>query len=166
MALTSNIDLLVRATLTKAAGLSVPVESLNYRKSITLANGTGVNQADLLWHDQRSLAASTSETLDLVGILQNVFGDTFSAARVKALIIVNTSADAEIEVGANSSNGTTTITGAGDVVYVRPGGLFAVAGGDATAYVITADTADLLRVANLDGVNEATYNVFVIAASA
>ena len=43
------------------------VSKLEYATS--LSDGTGANQADKLWHDQRTLAAVPNEDLDLTNLM-------------------------------------------------------------------------------------------------
>ena len=65
MALTSEITFKVTGTYTAAKDLSTVTDPLALSKSIPLASGTGANQADLLFHDQRTIAASSNDDLDL-----------------------------------------------------------------------------------------------------
>ncbi|RWB65402.1 MAG: hypothetical protein EOQ49_32270, partial [Mesorhizobium sp.] len=53
-----------------------------------LTNGTGANQADLLFADTRTLSASATEDLDLAGALADVFGTTITMVEVVAILIL------------------------------------------------------------------------------
>ncbi|HPM84092.1 MAG TPA: hypothetical protein PLF81_25485, partial [Candidatus Anammoximicrobium sp.] len=79
-ALTAAIALSVRATAQKAIDLSTPEDALAKSKTINLAFGTGAAKANQIWSDRRTLGASASETIDLVGALSNAFGGTVSLA--------------------------------------------------------------------------------------
>ena len=137
-------------------------------ESWTIANGTGASQADILWHDQRTLAASTSEDLDLSGSLTDSFGTTVSLVRVKAIIVSAASDNGGlIQVGGASSNQFINwVADASDVVQIRAGGFMLLAAPDATAYAVTAGTGDLLKIANTDGAAAGTYDIYIIGASA
>lgn len=137
-------------------------------QSWTISNGTGADQADILWHDQRTLAASTSEDLDLSGSLTDSFGTTVALARVKAIIVAAASANGGlIQVGGASSNQFINwVANSSDIIQVRAGGFFMMVAPDATAYAVTAGTGDLLKIANTDGVDSATYDIYIIGASA
>jgi len=136
--------------------------------SWTIANGTGADQADLMWYDQRTLAASTSEDLDLSGSLVNSFGATMTFARIKAIIVYAASDNgALIQVGGAASNQFINwVANSSDVVNVRADGFFVLAAPDATAYAVTAGTGDLLKINNTDGGDTATYDIYIIGASA
>jgi hypothetical protein len=53
-----------------------------------------------------------------------------------------------------------------DTIHVRPGGIFAVACTDATAWPVTATTADILQVANSGAGTSVTYSIGILATSA
>lgn len=168
MALTSRISVSAQAAHTSPLDLTVPQDTLTLRKALALTDGTDAGEADLVFHDQRTLTASASEDLDLAGSLTDAFGAALTFARVKALVIVADSGNPEtIEVGGAALNAWATWAGdATDVVIVRPGGLFALAATDATAYPVTADTADLLTLTNGGSGGSVTYDVVLIGTSA
>ncbi len=49
---------------------------VNYSNKHAITNGSGVDQADMIWTDTRTLAPSANEDIDLYGVLVNAFGDT------------------------------------------------------------------------------------------
>src|SRR3972149_1624666 len=81
----------IDSILTKVLDLTTPAGSLNYRKRTALANGTGANQADKVFHDTRTLAASGADELDLAGAMADVFGDLITFVRVKVVMIYSAS---------------------------------------------------------------------------
>jgi len=91
-----------------------------------LSDGSGANQADVVWHaHDQSLAAGESITLYLGALAQGLFGDTITLqlARVKALLIVNRSAvgDGYLVVGGAGVNEWCAPFGMlGDTVKVMP----------------------------------------------
>jgi hypothetical protein len=132
------------------------------------ANGVAINTADRVFADTRTLTASSSEDLDLAGVLADGMGNTLTFARVKALLIRAAAANSNnVIVGNAASNGFISwVGGAVHTVTVRPGGLMLLAAPDATAYAVTAATADLLHVANSGAGTSVTYDVIIIGASA
>ena len=136
--------------------------------SWVVTNGTGADQADLLWHDQRTLSASTSEDLDLAGSLTNSFGTTVTFARIKGIIVSAASGNGDnIQVGGAASNQFVNwVANSSDIINVRPGGTFALIAPDATAYAVTAGTGDLLKINNADSGAAATYDIYLIGATA
>jgi hypothetical protein len=168
MALSTRLSLSLIATLTDALGLSSPADALAYTSLIKLATGTGANQANMLWHDRRTVAASTDEDLDLAGVLVDGLGDTQTFARVKALLVAADDGNTNnVNVTADGSAGVPGLFLAlGDGVVVRPGGLFLWVAPDATAAVVTATTGDIINVANSGSGTGVTYDVIIIGASA
>ena len=131
--------------------------------SNTLANGTGANQAQTVFTDQRTLAGTTSEDLDLAGGLTDAFGATITFTKVKANIVTAAAANGgDIEVGGAASNGFAAWVGAAaDYIVIPAGGLFAISAPDATGFAVTAGTGDLLKINNTDG-STATYDIVII----
>jgi len=134
----------------------------------TIVNGTGANQADLMWHDQRTLGTSATENIDLAGSLSTPFGAAATFARIKGIIIyAATTNGALIQVGGAAANGFINwVASATDIIQVRAGGTFSLTAPDATAYAVTAGTGDILKITNTDGAASATYDIYLIGASA
>lgn len=167
MALTTRIVAQVIASLTSPRDLSTPIDALDYTQRITLENGTGTNQADMLWHDQRSLNASANEDIDLAGALTGSFGTTLTFARIKGLIVAAASGNSNnVQVARGSSNGCTIFLAASDGLVVRPGGLVAWFAPDATGIAVAAGSSDILNIANGGAGTSVTYDIVVIGASA
>jgi len=167
MALVSDFTVRAICSLTNALDLSTPVDALSLTQRIQLTSGTGANQADMLWHDQRTLTASATEDLDLAASLTSSFGATLTFARVKALIVIAASGNTNnVNVTRPASNGVPIFLAAGDGIAVRPGGVHAIIAPDATGYAVTADTGDLLTFTNSAGSTSVTYDVVIVGASA
>ncbi len=163
----TKLTLSLASTQTNPLDLATGQAPLNYLKSIALSSGTGTNQADRIWHDQRTLAASGSETIDLAGALTDVFGATLTFARIKMVLIVASAANTNaVNVNREATNGVPLFLAASDGIPVRPGGLFCWAAPDATAVAVTAGTGDLLAIANSGAGTSVTYDVVIIGASA
>lgn len=148
---------------------STPQLPVAYAQSIGLGQGTGSGQADKLWiSGGRTLAGSANEDLDLAGTLTDAFGATFTLARVKGIIIASAAANTnDVVLGGAAANGFISWVGsATDKVKVKPGGVLALFAPDATAYPVTAATADLLRVTNGAAGTSITYDIAVIGSSA
>lgn len=132
---------------------------------IQLGSGTGYGKADIAFMDIRTLAASTSENLDLAGGLVDAFGATIAAGKVKAIMIENPEASlSTLTVGAAASNTFNgPFSGATHSVDLKPGdrALFV----SRTGWTVTAATGDMLKVANGAG-GSVNYNIEIIAASA
>lgn len=169
MALASKLALNVVANLTGSLDLadqSVPLTKL-YKSVLT--SGTGAGMADLVFHDQRTLAASATEDLDLAGVLTNPLGATLTFARIKGLIVSALSTNTNnVVVGAAASNAWATLLNSTGTVTLRPGATLAAFSGeaDATGMAVTAGTGDILKVANSGAGTSVSYQIIVIGCSA
>jgi hypothetical protein len=135
-------------------------------KEITLGSGTGAQQADRLFTDRRTLAASASETLDLAGTLADAFGATLTFAKVKTVIIVADAANTNnVNVTRDASSGVPIFLAAGDGMPVPPGGFIAWSA-PGSGVAVTAGSADLIGVANSGAGTSVTYDVYVLGTSA
>lgn len=168
--MTLNSTLLVQANLSQVSALDLASTKFepSIRKLVTLADGFGANQADRLFTDTRTLAASTTEDLDLAGGLVDAFGATLTLARVKGLIVVAAAGNTNnVQVGGAAANQFLNwVADATDKLNVRPGGVLALFAPDATAYAVTGATGDLLRIGNSGAGTSVTYDIVIIGASA
>lgn len=159
----------IAAQGTKVTGLTQSLDPLAQSYSLDLTDGTGASQANQQWHASRTLGAGASETLDLAGSLTDAFGNTVTLARVKAILIKNTSNNAAgvLTVGGAGSNPWASLFGdVSDTIKIRPGGFFLLACSDATGYAVTAGTGDRLQLSNGDSGNPLTYEIVVVGATA
>lgn len=167
MALSTQLDVRLAATLTGTADLSTPTDALVNAVKLILTSGTGANQADMMWHDTRTLSASATEDLDLAGSLTGTLGGTLTFARIKLVMVTALAANTNnVNVTRPASNGVPLFLAAGDGVAVRPGGVFLWAATDATGVAVTAGTGDLLTFTNSAGSTGVTYSVMIVGASA
>lgn len=169
MALTSSISVSANADLTAALDLAVGDVPLAVRNALQLSTGTAAGQADKVFHDRRTLAASAAEDLDLAGVLTDAFGAAITFARIKGLYISAAAANTNnVVVGNAASNGWATLLSATGTLTLRPGAFVGVGTGvaDAVCYSVTAATADLLHVANSGAGTSVQYDVVIIGASA
>lgn len=169
MALVTEIDFSVVAELTKSDDLVSSSSPLSYIQRFRLPSGTAAGKADLVWSDQRQLAASASENLDLVGALSDVFGQGFSPARIKGIVVEALSTNANnVVVGAAAATQWAALLGTTGTVTLRPGSFFAAFAGtaDATGYVCAGGSTDLLKIANSGAGTAVDYKILLIGASA
>lgn len=166
MALSTTIKLAVAATLTGTADLVTPTAAMDYSKRIDMATGTSTGLADKIFSDQRTLAASANEDLDLAGVLTDPLGASLTFVKLKGLFIVASSANTNnVRLIRPASNGVPLFLAASDGLDILPGGLFAwVAPG--AGVTVTASTGDLLNVANSSSGTSVTYDVVIIGTSA
>lgn len=137
--------------------------------SLSWETGTGASQADVIFADQsRSLTATTNDDFDLAGALTDGLGASVAMARLKLIYVKNneTTAGRVLQIGGSASNPISTLFGAtADYIIVPPGGIFLLAVPDATAFAVTAGSADTIRIRNPNA-STITYDVIFIGASA
>jgi hypothetical protein len=162
MSLVTQIDLNITALLTKTLDLSTPLDNLVKKVPIRLATGTAANQADMLWHDTRTLAASATEDLDLAGVLVDGLGTTETFKTIKVIIISAATGNTNNVVAGNAASnqfpgswgttGTCSTAPGGETWCISP----------KTGWTVTAGTGDLLKIANSAAGTSVTYDIIVI----
>lgn len=162
--LTAVASVAAEFTLTKVLDLSSPIDTISMAAQSVFADGTGNNQADIIYADQLSISASSTASIDLSGSLLCGVGTPFVAARVKALLVYNASATAQISVG-NDTN-EWLFGAANSTIVLNAGAMTCMLAPGATAHVVTAGTGDIILITNNNGSNTATVQVIVIGASA
>lgn len=156
----------VKATAQKSLDLSVPVDVMVSNNTQEFTFGTAANQIDQEFHDKRTLAAQTNEDLDFSGDLTNSLGGVVTFSKIKAIIIVNKSSAADLEISPAAVNGCDLWFGdASDKFTLMPGGLFLITE-PATGWAITADTADLLNISNPTAGESLDYDIVILGLSA
>lgn len=169
MALTSTLAAAVGFNQSNSLDLGTAGFPVSVRAAVQLASGTGAGQADLVFSDRRTLAASGTENLDLAGSLAGAFGATITFVKVKGLYIKAADANTNnVVIGAEATNPWATLLNSTGTLTLRPGAVVLAAAGqaDATGYGVTATTGDLLKVVNSAGGTSVTYDVVVIGTSA
>jgi hypothetical protein len=162
------VGLSIAAVLNNALDLQSASSALTYAKSLGLSSGVGAGQADKIFTDTRTIAASGTDDLDLAGVLLDPLGAVVSMARVKGLIVVAAAANTNnVVIGAAAATqwqgpfGAVTHT-----IHVRPGGIFMDFATDATAWPVVGGASDLLRITNGGAGTGVTYDIIIIGASA
>ncbi|MEV6306481.1 hypothetical protein AB0M02_44235 [Actinoplanes sp. NPDC051861] len=157
----------IEAVYKNVLDLGTPTDNLLKKVKIELADGTGANSADRMFHDQRTLAASASEDLDLAGVLASPFGATLTFVELRAVMICAASTNTNnVRVTRPASNGVPLFLAASDGLDIPPGGLFLWSCPADGKVSVTAGTGDLLTVANSSSGSTVTYDVVIVGTSA
>lgn len=170
MPLTGSVATNLNLSYTKALDLSIATVPLlkDYTKSYQ--SGTGAGQADLVFHDTRTLAPSASEDLDLAGVLLDAFGTVLTFVRLKYVIVAAADANTNNVLVGGVANAVASFLSpaATGLITLRPGADFKITAGiaDAIGYAVTAGTADLLHVANSGAGTSVNYDVIIGGCSA
>jgi hypothetical protein len=171
MALNSTLTIDWSAVLAVAQDLTpggvhpIPVAK---RVAMALSSGILANQADVIFADTRNLAASATDTLDLIGGgLLDVGKVAFAPAKLKGLLVVAAPTNVNnVNVVRPATLGVTIFLAAGDGIAVGPGGYFAWAAPTLTTVAVAAGVSDQLQVINSAGGTAVDYDIIIVGTSA
>lgn len=165
--LKATVTAQIEATFKNVLDLGTPTDAFLKRQRIELANGTGANSADLMFHDQRTINASSNEDLDLAGSLAGPFGASQVFVELRAILISAAAGNTNnVRVTRPASNGVPLFLAASDGIDVPPGGVFLWSCPADGKVTVTASTGDLINIANSSSGTSVTYDVVIIGASA
>jgi hypothetical protein len=164
MGLSAKIKASVTGTLSSANDMGVASFPFSELFELVLTNGTGADQGNNAFMDERTLAASTSEELDLAGVLSNVFGAVLAAAAVKAILVI---ADQEntnnVVIGGAAANAFVgPFADATDKLVLGPGDAFLITRRSAAGMAVTGGTGDKLQIANSGAGSPVTYRIVLV----
>ena len=171
MATAGTISLKVTASESGTNDYGTPSWVGTLESALTLTSGTGLNQFDKVFFDERTVASATNDDIDLQGALTTPIGATFLPVEIVAIAIVNkpkldttVANTTNLTIGGGSA---ATIVGLGTALpAIAPGGMFMIVSPSTSGIsAVTATTADILRVANSSGAS-ATYQIAVFGRSA
>ena len=162
MSLTAKLNLLIAITHTKDLDLNTIRDAVNLTRGVSLANGSGANQADAVFHDNRTLADAATETLDVHdGTLVNAFGDTLTLTKLKAIYIKNNSAEANLLIGGATATQLRIFAAPTDILMLPPGGDFFMMAPLAAGIDVSVNS-DLKIAHDGTGTLSLTYDIIVI----
>lgn len=141
---TSQLRIILNSILQNSIGLASGQATIEQAVNVSLASGTGANQADRIYSESaKSISGAYSP--DLSGALLDAFGAACVFARVKALVVVAAAANTgDVIVGNSGANAFLFGTVVADKVSVKPGGALVLFAPSAAGYPVTAATGDIL----------------------
>lgn len=164
MTLTTNLNLRLNTDLSSALDLVTPKAVQPFQYLLSMESGAGLNEANVIWSDRRTVNASATDSLDLIGGgLLDALGAAFAPARVKLIAIRNRGAQ-EIRLTRPAANGVPFLEAAGDAVPIGAGGLNLWVCPTAAGKAVTAGTGDLIDIVNGAG-SAVDYDIVIIGAS-
>lgn len=167
MALTATISAKINATQTSANDLGTPTFEADLAFAKRLTSGTGADQADLMFCDERTLAASATEDLDLAGALADAFGATLTMVEVVAILITASAANTNNVIVGDATSPVPLFGGTNPTFSVKPGGVFLVVAPNAAGlFTVGAGTTDDLKITNSSSGTSVTYKIMILGRSA
>lgn len=167
MALTAELRAKFSAQQSGANDFGGPSFAPTIEKILQFTSGTGAGMADILFADEREIAASSSEDLDLAGVLADAFGTTIAAAEVVAILIIADDANTNNVVVGDATSPVPLFGGTNPTFAVKPGGFFFVAAPNAAGLLtVGAGSTDDLKIANSSSGSSVTYQIAILARTA
>ena len=154
----------IQLAISSAKDLSTSKDDLKLSAQEQFTPGTGSNQLDLIFHDQRTLGAGADESLDLAGSLVDSFGATLAFAKIKVLLIRNLSTTQTLTIGNGANPFLTWVGAATHTVTIPPRGVLLLVA-PLAGYAVTAGTGDILKIAN-SATNPCDYQIVLAGTSA
>jgi hypothetical protein len=163
MSVSANIDITIRGTLIGSNDLGSPQMPFELSDRTTFSPGNLAGQANIVFADTRTIAASANDDLDLNGTLSAVFGGTIGFTLVRAIMIRAAAGNTNnVVMSPGATNGFLGPFGAAaHTVAIRPGDEFLVTNRNA-GWTVTPTTGDILRIANSGAGTTVTYDIIII----
>ena len=165
MALQASIAATITANQTFALdSISTTKDSVSFPITRTYTDG-------VMWHDTRTLAAGTSETLDLASGVLDKFNNAVYFSRINVIAIKNRESvsNRNLQVGGAASNqfygflsdpaDKLNLPNGASVLFENPNGYDVVVGDDETSNDSIAN--DQLKITN-DSAGSITYDILII----
>lgn len=168
MSLSTNLRARMKAELVAVLDEGQAVADVDLNCSVDLASGTGANQADQLYSDTRTLAASASEVIDVwVATAQNdPLNRNTAMVKIKAILIKAAAANTNnVVVGpdAGSNPFIGPFGSSANTLSVPPGGWVMLAA-PVSGWAAGA-TASNLTITNSAGGTSVTYDIQIVGTS-
>lgn len=135
---------------------------VNLTRGKSFGDGTGADQADTKFSDNRTLADGANETINLNdGSLTDSHGVALTLDILKGIYIKNNSADASLLVGGGGANSVGLFNDVTDIAVIPPGGELFMTFPDGTGLDLTSN-ADLKLEHDGTGSDSLTYDIVAI----
>lgn len=129
-----------------------------------VTNGTGLDQANTVYVDDFSIAASGTMDIDLSGTLIDAHGNTIVMTAVKEILLISSATNTNDVImgngGVNSFLGP--FAAAANTLTLKPGNRLNVSNYSAAGWAVTAGTGDILRLANSAAGTAVTGTIVIV----
>lgn len=146
----------------------IDASQLEYKRAHV--DGTSTNQADKLWHDERTVSASSNDDLDLTALSTSAFDATlvtdFAAIKCVFVVNLNTASGDTLRVGGAGASAFSAPFQNDDAAVVEvPEDSALLLTNRASGWSVSDGTADTLRIHN-PSANAIVYRVVIVGTSA
>lgn len=165
--LTTTLRAAITGSLQSGALIGSGAFNLPGEPDVSLINGTGAGQADQMFSDQRTIAASGTDTLVLsAGTLKDQFGNAITLGHVKAILIKAAAGNTNnVVVGNAAAHPFVGPFNAGtDTVAIPPGGTLMLLA-PVNGWAAVATTSDQLLMTNGSSGTSVTYDIVIVGTS-
>jgi len=161
--LTAKILLNIGIEYSVTDDLSTKEAPIRKSRGVSLANGTGANQADTVFQNIGTLTDDANETLRLHdGSLENDFGTALTLDILKVLYVKNNSSDANLLIGGADANQVALfVDDVNGILKLPPGGEFLLIAPDVNGIDIDPNS-DLEMKHDGTGSDSLTYDIIIV----
>jgi len=159
--LNAQILLQILATENSSSDLSTTVRRTNVSESLTFTNGTGANQAEIVWSDSRTIGAGADDQLFLESLDDGRGTVGFSA--IKLVYVKNTGT-----VSLTITGGDPLVWAAGPLglevgstISVPAGGVLMLTNASAAGWVVDGEL-EQIPLSNVSETVAAAYDIILI----
>lgn len=166
--LITTVTAKVQPIYTRPKGGVVQTDQRTFGSSpISFASGTGSGQCNIMYDDQRTLLASTSENLDLAGgSLEDSFGLALTFVKIKSIYVKAATGNLNnVIVGGGTNGFLGPFSDVSDKLVLPPGGIWQIVH-PTTGWTVTAGTGDILKVENSGAGSAVIYDLVLIGTDA
>jgi hypothetical protein len=164
--LTTNVLLTVKGHQTSVGDLGTATVEPELKSALALTSGVGANQADKIFADTRTIAASTTEDLDVsAGGLLDQLGGTFTIVKLKVFAVCAASTNTNNVVLLGDANSVPILSTAATTITIHPNSCVVLADPSLAGYAVTNATGDVIQVANSGAGTSVTYSIVLIGTS-
>lgn len=164
------MPILLLSTATIRGELTTPRDGGNAAFTVregfakSIANGTGEDEANAIYIDDFSIAASGTLDIDLSGSLEDAHGNVLAFTAIKEILLTAGAANVNDVVlgngGANSFLGP--LGAAAHTLALKPGQRAGLTNYSAAGWPVAAGTGDILRVANGSSGSAVTGTITIV----
>jgi hypothetical protein len=163
MGLKIAVSALVEGRYLGSNDLSPQAQDFAKRIRQVFLTGGGADQANFVFADTRTLAASATENLDLAGGLTDAFGQALTFASIKAILVKAAAGNTNnVVIGGAASNAFLLFGDATDTLAIPPDGFALIVAPGAAGFPVAAGTGDILKMANSGGSTSVEYEIILL----